>query len=552
MSPVAPEGQMATHAAPHDGGTPTDPIDAAGAAAWRWDPGSCRLQLQGALEALGLAGFARDGRLDALLVLAAPVHRRRVEDAFAADAPAGELAFDLALRSGAIGAWRGRREPDGTAAGLVWAAPEAGATAPAADPLTGLLTRAGLLHGLDVRLRAGEAMRLVTADMVRFNRLNEGLGPTRADDVLAALGSRLAGAYPAASLPTRVGEDEFAIVVDAEVPMAAQALRAVLEAPLRLSGLDIHPRVSLGEALSRPGDDAAELLRRVGAARLGDAGAPAEAAGARSRFELEADVRGAVGRGELEPFYQPVVRLDDARIVGFEALVRWRHPRLGLLHPDEFLPLVSEAGMMGELTLHMIEAAAGQVARWRRDHPDAGALNVGVNLTCADLERPELVERVRAIIAAADLPQGALKLELTESEIMRDPDRAAEVLGRLRDSGVALAVDDFGMGFSSLSYLARLPLQQLKIDRYFVRTMAVNESSAKIVRSVIALGRDLGLEIIAEGVEDAPMAAALSALGCHYGQGFGYARPLPALEAEVYLNESYLDGAPLKGLAGPG
>ncbi|MBE7217523.1 MAG: EAL domain-containing protein [Caulobacteraceae bacterium] len=544
---------MAKDAASHQRPAQPDPVTAAGAGAWRWDPAARRLHLHGALEALGLEGFARDGRLDALLVLAAPAHRRRLEDAFGEDAPAGDVAFELVLRSGARGLWRGRRARDGGGAiGLVLPAPEARAGSPQADPLTGLLTRPALVRGLAARLEAGEALRLLTADVVRFNRLNEGLGPALADDVLAALGSRLAGAYAAEALPARIGEDEFAVVAAAGAVGAADALRADLEAPLRLGGFDIHPKVAIGEAVSQVGDDAVELLRRVGAARLGEAASPLEASGARSRLELESDMRGAVRRGELEPFYQPVVRLHDARITGFEALVRWRHPRLGLLHPDEFLPLVGEAGLMGELTLHMIEAAADQVARWRRDHPDAGALSVGVNLTSADLDRPDLVERVGAIIAGRGLPQGALKLELTESEIMRDPDGAADVLGRLREAGAALAVDDFGMGFSSLSYLARLPLQQLKIDRYFVRTMGVNEGSAKIVRSVIALGRDLGLEIIAEGVEDAPMAAELSALGCHYGQGFGYARPLPAMEAEVYLNESYLDGAPLRESAAPG
>lgn len=527
-------------------------VHAAGAVAWRWDGARRRLGVEGAVEALGLAALA-DGRLEALLVLAAPGSRRGLEQAFAATAPAGEVAFTLALRTGAASVWRGARAQDGSAQGLAWPAPPPSPAADAVDPLTGLPDRAAFLRGLDARLARREpALKLLTADVVRFSRLNAGLGPERADHVLAALGARLAGAYPAERLPARIGEDEFAVLAGAHDADAAAALAALLEAPLRLHGFDIHPKLALAEAACAPGDTAAELLRRAGAQRALEApDAPVLTAGAaRSRLQLESDVRGALTRGEMEPFYQPIVRLADARVAGFEALVRWRHPRLGLLHPDEFLPLVGDAGLMPELGLHMIEAAAAQLARWRADHPDAGAISVGVNVTCGDLERPDLVERVKAAIARHTLPQGALKLELTESEIMRDPDRAAAVLEALRDAGVALAADDFGMGFSSLSYLARLPLQQLKIDRYFVRTMAVNEGSAKIVRSVVALGRDLGLEIIAEGVEDAPMAAALHALGCHYGQGFGYARPLPAQEAEVYLNESYLDGAPLRATPG--
>ena len=529
-------------------------VRAAGAVAWRWDAARRRLTVAGATEALGLAAPLADARLDALLVLAEPGCRHALEQAFSA-AAAGEIDFTLTLRTGAAAVWRGRRGEDGAAHGLAWPAPPAPARAEPPDALTGLPGRAAFLRALDARLAApGPAVRLLTADIVRFSRLNAGLGPERADHVLAALGARLSGACPAGRLPARIGEDEFAVLADADDGGAAATLAAVLEAPLRLHGFDIHPKVALSEATSAPGDTAAELLRRAGAQRAGDAAAsdaPMLTAGAaRSRLELESDVRGALARGEMEPFYQPIVRLADARVAGFEALVRWRHPRLGLLHPDEFLPLVMEAGLMPDLGLHMIEAAAAQLARWRADHPDAGAISVGVNVTCGDLERPDLVERVKAAIARHALPHGALKLELTESEIMRDPDRAAAVLEALRDAGVALAADDFGMGFSSLSYLARLPLQQLKIDRYFVRTMAVNEGSAKIVASVAALGRDLGLEIIAEGVEDAPMAAALHALGCHYGQGFGYARPLPAQEAEVYLNESYLDGAPLRATPG--
>ena len=529
-------------------------VQAAGAALWRWNPAGRRLHLQGAAEAVGLAALAADGRLDLLLVLAAPGHRRGVEQAFAADAPAGEVAFPLTLRTGAATVWRGRRAADGSAQGLAWPAPPEPPRLEPEDALTGLPGRAAFLRALDVRLAAAPTLKLLTADIVRFSRLNAGLGPERADHVLAALGARLAGAYPAERLPARIGEDEFAVLADADHAGAAAELGALLETPLRLHGIDIHPKVALGEAVGVAGDTATELLHRAGAERTPDPAAPGAPiltpGAARSRLELESDVRGALERGEMEPFYQPIVRLADARVAGFEALVRWRHPRLGLLHPDEFLPLVAEARLMPELGLHMIEAAAAQLARWRADHPDAGAISVGVNVTCGDLERPDLVERVKAAIARNGLPHGALKLELTESEIMRDPDRAALVLEALRDAGVALAADDFGMGFSSLSYLARLPLQQLKIDRYFVRTMGVNEGSAKIVGSVVALGRDLGLEIIAEGVEDAPMAAALHALGCHYGQGFGYARPLPAQEAEVYLNESYLDGAPLRATAG--
>jgi c-di-GMP-specific phosphodiesterase len=214
-----------------------------------------------------------------------------------------------------------------------------------------------------------------------------------------------------------------------------------------------------------------------------------------------------------------------------------------MLPPDEFLPLVEEMGLMSELGEHMMRTAARQLAAWRASHPAVGALTVSVNLSTGEIDRPGLVQDVAQVLRENGLPRGALKLEVTESDIMRDPERAAVILKTLREAGAGLALDDFGTGFSSLSYLTRLPFDTLKIDRYFVRTMGANAGSAKIVRSVVKLGQDLDLEVVAEGVENAEMARALQALGCDYGQGFGYAPALSPQEAEVYLNEAYVDGA---------
>jgi len=262
-----------------------------------------------------------------------------------------------------------------------------------------------------------------------------------------------------------------------------------------------------------------------------------------AQLALEADLRGAVARGEMTPYYQPVVRLQDGKLTGFEALCRWRHPRRGIIPPDDFLPLAEELGLMDELGAHMIRTSARQLAAWRASHSAAGDLTVSVNLSTGEIHRDGLIDDVTGLIAKHRLPPGSLKLEITESDIMRDPEGAAKVLRALRAGGAGLALDDFGTGFSSLSYLTRLPFDTLKIDRYFVRTMATNEGSAKIVKSVVKLGQDLNLEVVAEGVENAQMARQLMELGCDYGQGFGYAPALSPQEAEVYLNESYVDGA---------
>jgi len=379
--------------------------------------------------------------------------------------------------------------------------------------------------------------------------------------VLAALGSRLAAAFPPAAIPARVGEDEFAILAPEGMAKPQERLKAALEQPLRVAGFDIYPTVSIGAARVEGGPDApeiTELLRRaelaVESAKTGGRGGAADYGRALetdglSKLALEADLRNAFLRGEIEPFYQPIVNLETGAVAGFEALARWRHPRRGLVPPDEFLTLAAEMGLMNDLGLLMMRTSAVQLAEWLRRHPRAGYLFVSVNLSTIEIEREGLTRDVAQVFAETGLPRGALKLEVTESDIMRDPDRAAQVLHALKEAGASLALDDFGTGFSSLSYLARLPFDTLKIDRYFVRTMA-DEGSSKIVRSVVALGRDLSLEVVAEGVETASLARQLLSVGCHYGQGFGYAPALPAQEAEVYLNESLSDGvAPIKTVA---
>jgi c-di-GMP-specific phosphodiesterase len=330
-----------------------------------------------------------------------------------------------------------------------------------------------------------------------------------------------------------------------------EQLRLAVEAPLRVGEMEIHPTLVLAEVNAGPESDADELLRQaealVGAHKAQDRAKhsiqPALVGDSLSHLTLESDLRGAVERGEIEAFFQPIARLDNGQLAGFEALVRWRHPRRGLLPPDDFLPLVGEVGLMQELGLYMVQSAAREVSSWRRLNPYCKDLFVSVNLTTGDLERNSLVKEVGDIIAAAGLPDGALKLEITEGEVMRDADQAASLLTELKTVGARISLDDFGMGFSSLSWLARLPIQCLKIDRYFVRTMASSEGSEKIVRSIINLARDFDLEVVAEGVESQTIADTLAAIGCEFGQGFAYAPPMSSEEVLVYLIECSLDGS---------
>lgn len=547
-------GLIASERRVWDIATTLEALGGAGVALWIWDPNADRLRLSGATRALGLGPLAPDCSSAALRALALPQDRAAAEDVLRLQPPGSEIACRIRMRGGETCIWRGVWLEEGErAAGVI--APETGFAASEEDHLTGLLDRRSFVIRARERLQSPGRHTLVVADLDRLRRLNEALGHERADLVLAALGSRLAAAFSSGVLLARVGEDEFAMLAPSSIEAPGEQLRAALEQPLRVAGFDIHPTLSIGAVSAEGGDEApeaAELLRRAelaveSAKTAGRGGAAAygramESDGL-SKLALESDLRGAIARGEVVPFYQPVVRLETGELSGFEALCRWRHPRRGLLPPDEFLPLVEELGMMVELGAHMIRAAARQLAQWRASHAAAGALTVSVNLSTGEINRPNLVEDVAGVIAKYRLPPGSLKLEITESDIMLDPEGSAKVLRALRAAGAGLALDDFGTGFSSLSYLTRLPFDTLKIDRYFVRTMAANEGSAKIVRSVIKLGQDLNLEVVAEGVENSIMARGLLELGCDYGQGFGYAPPLAAQEAEVYLNESYVDGA---------
>jgi c-di-GMP-specific phosphodiesterase len=529
-------------------------LGAADVALWVWEPERDRLRLTGSTRALGLGPLAPDCSSAALRALALPQDRASADDILRVQEPGTEVAVRMRMRGAGVAIWRGVWLEEGCrAAGVV--APETKFAASEHDMLTGLLDRRSFLLRAREQLETAGVYELIVADLDRLRRLNEALGHERADLVLAALGSRLAAAFPPEAILARIGEDEFAALAPAGASPGAEALRRSLEQPLRVAGFDIHPTLSIGAVEAQGGQEApeaAELLRRAelaveSAKSHGRGGAAAYGRGLESdglsRLALEGDLKGAIARGELTPFFQPIVRLSTGALSGFEALVRWRHPRRGLLTPETFLPLCEEMGLMEELGAMMMREAAHQLAQWREKHAAAGELTVAVNLSTGEIDRTDLVHDVKQILKATGLPPGALKLEVTEGDVMRDPDRAAVILGELRSAGAALALDDFGTGFSSLSYLTRLPFDTLKIDRYFVRTMATNEGSLKIVSSVVKLGQDLSLEVVAEGVENAGMARQLLALGCDYGQGFGYAPALSPQEAEVYLNESYVDGA---------
>jgi len=517
---------------------------------WAWNPAEDRLLFTGAVRHLGLGPLGSDCSSAAFRALVLPQDRNQADDLLDRREAGAPIAARLRMRGGSTCVWRGEWLDDGRAVGVL--AREAELAAGSRDSLTGLLDRKSFIRNCRERLQAPGRHQLIVADLDRLRRLNEALGHERADLVLAALGNRLAAALPPGTPVARIGEDEFAALCHGQ-GVEIQKLRGELERPLRVAGFEIHPKLSLGVIGAEGGRDAleaTELLRRaeqkVAAEKTGARSATPPTEDGLSRLAMEAELKGAIERGELGPFYQPIVQLGTGALAGFEALVRWRHPRRGLLTPEHFLPLMEELGMMDELGSMMRRAAASQLVAWRRTRAAASGLSISVNLAVSELEREDLLADATQLQRASGLPAGSLKLEVTEGEVMRDPERAAIVLQGLRDAGMRLALDDFGVGFSSLAYLSRLPVDTLKIDAYFVRTMASDRGSATIVATIINLARELGLDVVAEGVEDSDAARRLHELGCQYAQGFGFSVPLAPEEAGAYIAASDIERVPAR------
>jgi len=315
---------------------------------------------------------------------------------------------------------------------------------------------------------------------------------------------------------------------------AARTLRAAIDAPVDVAGLTLDVEASIGIALApQQGVEAQTLVRRADiamyAAKRGRRGyalyTPEEDQVCPERLALLTDLRHAIGQGALTLHYQPKVDVATGRVCGVEALARWPHPAHGLLPPDQFIPLAEQSGLIAPLTLWVLDEALRQCRRWR----DSGLpLTMAVNLSVWNLHDAALPEVVAARLAVHGVPPEALCLEVTETALMTDVARAREVLGCLRALGIRLAVDDFGAGYSSLSYLKELPVDELKIDRSFVRYLATDKTDATLVASIVGLGRGLGLRVVAEGVEDPQGWEALGRMGCDMAQGYYLSRPLPA------------------------
>jgi diguanylate cyclase (GGDEF)-like protein len=420
------------------------------------------------------------------------------------------------------------------------------------DALTGLPNRT--LFADRVRQAIGTPedglpVVVLLIDLDRFKDINDTLGHHVGDLVLRKVGSRLQQELPPDHVIARLGGDEFAIlapgIADRYTALGlASRVVEVLERSLTLEGLDLDVTGSIGVAISPDhGDEPGVLLQRADvamyaakAARSGvELYTPDRDRYSSRRLALVGALRSALERRELTLHYQPKADLASGRILGVEALLRWHHPTYGFVPPDEFIPIAESTGLIRPLGMYVLETALRQARAWR----DAGLqLGMAVNLSIRNLIDPELVGAIARLLSEHDMPPESLTLEITEGQVMDDPDRTIAVLRRLASMGIGLSIDDFGTGYSSLAYLKRLPVNEVKIDKSFVTDMPTDPADAAIVRSTVELGRNLGLRLVAEGVEDRQTWDLLTAIGCDVAQGYYLGRPMPAADLIIWLSHS--------------
>jgi diguanylate cyclase (GGDEF)-like protein/PAS domain S-box-containing protein len=419
------------------------------------------------------------------------------------------------------------------------------------DPLTGLANRALFRDRIEQAMDRGAASRpriaVVYMDLDGFKTVNDGLGHDRGDELLRLVSARLTNTVQATHVLARLGGDEFAVLVEDDrsaIGMAtalAEKVLQVLDGQFTLGGALVSVSASIGIAEGGPGITADDLLRNADVAMY-----RAKAAGrgravlfdadmriaAEDRLRLENDLVGALERGEMTLLYQPVIDLASGDLTGFEALIRWQHPELGLLTPDRFISIAEDTGAIVPIGAWVLTEACRAASGWRAAYPHEPGITMAVNLSGRQLSAPDLVDHVTDALELSGLPPSSLVLEVTESVLVVEHVAAAIVLGDLRALGLRLAIDDFGTGYSSLSYLRQFPIDVLKIDKSFIDSITDDGEIPALVRALVDLGHTLGMEIVAEGIELACQRTQLRTLRCERGQGYLFDRPLvPAAAA---------------------
>jgi diguanylate cyclase (GGDEF)-like protein/PAS domain S-box-containing protein len=430
------------------------------------------------------------------------------------------------------------------------------------DNLTGLPNRQLFLDRMEAVFgfaRSDSAIRptVVVIDLDRFKQVNDSVGISIGDSILLTIARRLGRLLKPQDTLSRIAGDQFAAIIVSEreptrIVAFAETLRRALRAPITFNDREIFLTASIGLALAESQPQRAEEVlkdaelamynaKRIGGDRI-EIFKPTMRARKTDRLTMESELRRAIEREEIKILYQPIVRLEDRAIAGFEALARWDHPKLGRLSPIEFISIAEEIGLIVDLGLFVLERTAKQLAIWQRASRGREPIFASVNVSSRQLLRHDLIQDLRSVLARSALARGSLKLELTESLVMENPEHAAQMLARVKELGAGLSLDDFGTGHSSLSYLQRFPFDTIKIDQSFVRTTA-RGTRPVILRSIIALAHDLGMDVVAEGAETDSDAVELYQLGCEYAQGFAFGEPMTADAAQHLLTSERLEVA---------
>ena len=449
------------------------------------------------------------------------------------------------------------------------------------DPLTRLPNRAFFLERLTLCVSWGilhpeYKFAVLSVDMDRFKVVNDSLGISAGDWLLVQIAERLLGSIrrddallrsadaggvteqlDGGGVLARLGGDKFTILLDnirnaSEGIRVAERIQQSIQEPFDVDGQPVFTTASVGIAFSGTGYSAAEDMlsdantamaraKTLGKARyeMCDPSMHATAAG---RFRLETDLRQATERQEFRVHYQPIVSLLDYHITGFEALVRWQRPEFGLVMPGGFIAEAEDTGLILSIGHWVLQEACRQVRAWNLQFPCTPLFTMAVNISAKQFAQADLVSQIGQVLRETGLPPGSLRLELTESVTMRDEERTTQILSELRNLGVRLCIDDFGTGYSSLSYLRRFALDILKIDRSFVADMLNNSESQEIVKTILSLGRNLSMKVVAEGVETVEQMTLLKSLGCEFGQGYLFSKPLDSAVAARTLVTSRANG----------
>jgi len=419
--------------------------------------------------------------------------------------------------------------------------------------MTGLPNRRALLAGADAALRSGAPTGLLLLDLDAFKDVNDSMGHAVGDEVLRVLAYRMRMAVEDEVLVARLGGDEFALLAptddEARLVSLARTVRDALNEPLRVEDIDLSITASVGITLARPADSSVELLRRADIAMYEAKASPvgvvffdASLDGAsRARLRRGDDLRHAIAEDQIVVWYQPQVDAVDGRVVGVEALVRWLHPTLGLLTPAVFLPDARRTGLMPEVSAIVLRHVLVDARRWC---DDGYSFRVAMKCGPPELVGGQLLPRLFAAVDAAGLPEDTLVLEVLEDSFVSEPELAATAIRELRAHHVQVAIDDYGIGYSSLAYLRDIPVQELKMDRSFIATVAVDERSRMIVRTTARMAHAFGFRMVAHGVGDAEIARAVAPLGVDVLQGYHLARPMPAEEVEPWVRR-WVAAAPL-------